>query len=916
MTGERWQQIELLFDRALEVAPAELPAWLDAQCSGDPELRREIESLLAHHRPEGPNWSAFIGRAAVVWAAPRSQDPDETAGLPAKTPRDSMPAVPSERLSQFLPGAVIGGRYRIKTMLGRGGMGEVYRATDILLDQEVALKFLPQSSDKHAVSRMRHEVKLARQISHPNICKVFDIVELDQRPFVSMEYVDGEDLGSLLHRIGRLPPDKAADTAASLCLGLAAAHAKGVLHRDLKPGNVMLDSAGNVRIVDFGLAALAGRVSDVLSGTPRYMAPEQAAGKEVTEKSDLYSLGVVMYEIFTGRHPEKENRTSFSAEFGIDPAVEEVVERCLEPDPGARPASALAVAVAIPGGNRLKVMVAAGETPSPELIARAGEESSLSVRAALGWLAAALGGLVAYILTAGQIGLFTRIWMPNSPAVLEQKARDVVVQLGHRQPARSSASWFRLDEASIADTERRTGWRTRREALRAMEPSPARFWYRQDPYPLYSLGFGYRGHVTGLEPPPRAGSVLVHFDSHGHLLLLTARPVKPTAVSEGPRPKWEDAFAAAGLDMGAFEKTSPVGTPMYAWDERFAWVQTTAASSDSRIRVEAALQAGRVSYFDWWREPERAVTGSGGQSSTLGMGLLCAVIVVVVSGAGFISIDALRRRRTADVRGSLRLSVFVFAVSAAANGIRMLWGATPGIIFYQVGLALATALLQAVMLFVLYLAIEVFARRRYPWTMIGWARLLAGRWRDPVAGREILIGGAIGVWYSLPMAWRCFDWSFAPLGPGFDLTWLEGPGELIGGMLADIPFSLMVALVCTILFLLIRATWRKTLAVPLLIYSVIVVLPWVWVPDRFVQAILWTAMMVPGPFMLRAGFLAFATAAYVCNVAVILPVSSGIPSWQVPYAVTGVMTIAGLIAFGFCTALGGRRVIPRQWLAR
>src|SRR5215831_13174416 len=109
-----------------------------------------------------------------------------------------------------------------------------------------------------------------------------------------MEYIDGEDLASLLHRIGRLSPDKAMDTAASLCLGLAAAHAKGVLHRDLKPANVMLDGAGNVRIVDFGVAALAGRVADVLSGTPRYMAPEQAAGREVTEKSDLYSLGAVM----------------------------------------------------------------------------------------------------------------------------------------------------------------------------------------------------------------------------------------------------------------------------------------------------------------------------------------------------------------------------------------------------------------------------------------------------------------------------------------------------------------------------------------------------------------------------------------------------------------------------------------------
>ena len=142
-------------------------------------------------------------------------------------------------------------------------------------------------------------------MSHPNVCRVYDVGEIDGHYFLSMEYVDGEDLGSLLRRIGRLPSDKALEIARKLCAGLAAAHEKGVLHRDLKPGNIMLDGRGQVLLTDFGLAGLASQLAgaEVRNGTPAYMAPEQLTGKEVTVKSDIYSLGLVLYEIFTGKRP-------------------------------------------------------------------------------------------------------------------------------------------------------------------------------------------------------------------------------------------------------------------------------------------------------------------------------------------------------------------------------------------------------------------------------------------------------------------------------------------------------------------------------------------------------------------------------------------------------------------------------------
>ncbi|MBI1874126.1 MAG: serine/threonine protein kinase, partial [Acidobacteria bacterium] len=193
---------------------------------------------------------------------PESQTPtwfDPSAPL---TKRDRPE--PGSRLTsheRFLPGAILAGRYRVVGPLGRGGMGDVYRADDLKLGQSVALKFLTarMARDREWLARFHNEVKIARQVSHPNVCRVHDIGEVDGEPFLSMEYVDGEDLASLLRRIGRLPSDKAVEIARQLAAGLAAAHHNGVLHRDLKPANVMIDGRGRVKITDFGLADLAER---------------------------------------------------------------------------------------------------------------------------------------------------------------------------------------------------------------------------------------------------------------------------------------------------------------------------------------------------------------------------------------------------------------------------------------------------------------------------------------------------------------------------------------------------------------------------------------------------------------------------------------------------------------------------------
>ncbi len=366
---------------------------------------------------------------------------------------------------------MLANRYRIVALAGRGGMGEVYRAEDLKLGQSVALKFLPESvaRDPERLARFHQEVRVARQVSHPNVCRVYDIAETDEgeagQPrltFLSMEYVDGEDLASLLRRIGRLPADKALELARQLCAGLAAAHDRGVLHRDLKPANVLIDGRGRVRIADFGLAGLMEdrRDRDVIAGTPGYMAPEQYAGHGTSTQTDVYALGLVLYEMFTGKaafsavDAERYARASDSSPAttpstlipDIDPGVERVIVRCLERNPARRPSSAIAVAAALPGGDPLAAALAAGETPSPEMVAAAGDEGSLSPTVSLACVAAVAIGLVAFVWMSQTTTLLSFVTLEKGPEALADRARTIVSNLGYIDRPADSAYGYVVND--------------------------------------------------------------------------------------------------------------------------------------------------------------------------------------------------------------------------------------------------------------------------------------------------------------------------------------------------------------------------------------------------------------------------------------------------------------------------------------
>src|ERR1700722_16577485 len=208
-------------------------------------------------------------------------------------------------------GSVLADRYEILKLLGEGGMGAVYKARDRELDRLVALKVIRPELAGHAsiLQRFKQELILARKITHRNIIRIFDLGIADGIRFITMEFVEGQDLASLLDEHGKMTPEETVKILRQVCAALEAAHAEGVVHRDLKPQNIMVEASGRVCVMDFGLARSMENVgmtqAGTVLGTPAYMSPEQAKGMPADERSDLYSLGIIAYQMLTGKVPFK-----------------------------------------------------------------------------------------------------------------------------------------------------------------------------------------------------------------------------------------------------------------------------------------------------------------------------------------------------------------------------------------------------------------------------------------------------------------------------------------------------------------------------------------------------------------------------------------------------------------------------------
>jgi len=521
------------------------------------------------------------------------------------------------------------------------------------------------------------------------VCRVYDLGEVDGQYFLSMEYVDGENLDSLLRRIGRLPGDKALEIARRLCAGLAAAHDQGILHRDLKPANVMLDGRGQAILTDFGLAGVADQIegAEVRSGTPAYMAPEQLAGKEVTVRSDIYSLGLVLYEIFTGKRPfesdtlagltrlRKESTPASPSTLvrDLDPAVERVILRCLEADPARRPASALAVAAALPGGDPLAAALAAGETPSPQTVAAAGEGLGLSPRVAIPLLLAVILGLAVNSVLAHRSGAIERMKPDYSPEVLRQKARDVLQRLGYADPPADDAYGFTWDldlHSYIEENDKPPRW----DQVLLQGPSLLAFWYRQSRRPMTAMEFHddhlTPGLVNEVDPSPTmSGMIDLRLDPKGRLIYFEAIPDQLLGPAKTPAAvDWNRFFAAADLDRAQFQTADPQWTFLASSDARAAWTGTWPGTPRA-LRVEAAALRGKPVAFSLigpWMKPSRMPWPESSVREELSLSFMALVFLLVCVGAPLLARHNLAQGR-GDRQGALRLAFFIFCVQVAMS---------------------------------------------------------------------------------------------------------------------------------------------------------------------------------------------------------------------------------------------------------
>ncbi len=863
-------------------------------------------------------------------------DPDATiAADPAAAPS------PPQAGDRFVPGRMIADRYRIVGLLGRGGMGEVYRADDLKLGQPVALKFLPQGleSDPDRRERFLSEVRTARQVTHPNVCRVYDIDEVDGQHFLSMEYVDGEDLSSLLLRIGRLPEERAVEVARQICAGLAAAHDQGILHRDLKPANVMIDGRGRVRLTDFGLAGLADQIKgrEIGLGTPAYMAPEQIAGREVSVRSDLYALGLVLYELFTGKRTfeartqaemqqmhtsaQPSHLTQYVTD--LDPAVERVVLQCLEKNPADRPVSALAVSAALPGGDPLAAALAAGETPAPELVAQAGERKGLRPGRALLLAFVGLLILVAGTRWAGSLTITNYVPLDKRPAVLVDRARGMLDQLGYREEVYTNPvdqAWGFFIWNSVIQEVAATDTSGNPALALSGRTDVYSFWYRQAPIVLRPNPVGgpvlIRGVVGMINPSPiTPGEVTVLLDGAGRLRRLEVMPTRYSLVDSVAEPDWEAMFRLAGLDLSRFSEDRPRYQRFLAPDRRRAWVGTFAERPAVPLRVDAGSYEGRPVLFNVTTvaslvplstKPVRQTPGASAYLIAAAQPLLILLVVVLSIRVTLRNVQQGR----ADRRGALRFGALcsgLFLVGNALVSHALFTREWPSEIWPLIAAASFIGLAS----WALYSAAEPLGRQVWPTMFVSSSRLLSRprvQWRDPLIGYSVLvgvIGGGILFLLAVPVSQVISPlWSGKPFTPLLIPTGLlQGQRQTLG-LIVDQAMLLTFTLVFVVALILIRKVIRRRTVALLVTLLVWTLLNGASSGVGLVFGLLQAAIMLL--LLLRWGVVAMIVSWVVLRLSS-RALASDWSAWYGQSAVLILVVLAALTCYGVWAAIGARR---------
>jgi len=774
-------------------------------------------------------------------------------------------------------------------------------------------------------------VRNARQVSHRNVCRVFDIGEIEGLYYLTMEYIDGDDLSMLLRRIGRLPSDKAVEISREICMGLAAIHKAGILHRDLKPANIILDSKGEARITDFGIAGIEAEVQGNESrvGTPAYMSPEQIDGKEVTQRSDIYSLGLLLYEIFTGKQAFegdsvqelqiKQATTSpknpSEIVSGVDPLVENVIKRCLEKDPGQRPGTALNVAMSLPGGDPLQMALDAGQTPSPEMVAAAPKTGTLRPHIAVALVLIVFIAFGAYIALTTSRSLHHFVPLDKSPDVLRERGRELAKKFGY--PPVDSYHRFHVFSQYFDHIKENDQTQERWKKLESAHPAILQFLHRTSPEPIVPVA----GGEPALYDPPNIvpGMTRILLDTKGRLVSFEGVPSRVIEAS-GARTEfdWPSVFKEAGLDLAAFQTTDPQWTPPQAYDDQRAFSGTYPGVPDIAIRIEAAALRGKLVSFaivEPWTPPPGETHGPPG--GIIGPVFTILLFLIMLSGSVWLAIRNVRMGRS-DLKNAFRIAVLLF-------GLRMvIWLFSTHHVaslgeYRLLETAMSYGLAWAITGGLVYLAFEPYLRKVASERVVAWNRLLTGDWRDPLVGRDVLIGAA---GYSLTMIVAILltyfipKWQGKPPSIGWDnLAYLGGidilPAFLANGISWSLFLSFGISFFLLFLALLLRRKWLGTAGVWLLLV----------LPALAVNSGAPLLEMMDGIFQIsmavliaaRFGVLATLSFFFLSFVGQI-PFAADLTVWYAGNFILVIVIVAGLTVYGFYTSIAGAKLFGEKSL--
>jgi serine/threonine-protein kinase len=590
--------------------------------------------------------------------------------------------------------------------------------------------------------------------------------------------------------------------------------------------------------------------------------------------------------------------------------------------------SALAVAAALPGGDPLAAALAAGETPSPEMVAAAGPEGGMKPAVAVACLAFVLAGLVV-IAALSEMSILGHLPMGKPLAALVENAREIIVDLGYDEPPVDSVAKISvsIDHFRYLVRESESIWD------HLAEPGQLLFHcnYRQSPEPLLPLNL--TGSVRASDPFPDPGDVNISVDLRGKLIWFIARP---PAVEFSREPTegadWSILFEAAGLDIESFEETAPTVQPRFFADSRAAWTGILTEAGNTPVRIEAAAYRGRPVQFErvipsdsHWSE-ETFTEPEGTEAGMVVGAIVLTVFLAVLAGAVFLALRNLRLGR-GDRRGATRLAAFVFVIRMAAWLIGGHHVADDGEIMLVI-VTLSGALLLGALTWVLYMALEPYVRRLWPESLVGWTRLLAGRFRDPLVGRDLLVGMALGV--ALQMFSRGFralgeSQGWIPTTPDNNfLAALNGGRFLLGKLLTIHLTSVATPLGLLLFFLFLRLILRRQwIAAGAFVLLNSVLGPMTFTP--FVEQIS-TAMVVIGlligamngfivmTLLIRFGLLAAGAAMLASGILSQYPVTLDFSTPYVGAGMFGMLVVAGYALYGFRISLAGRAVFQDKIL--